>query len=160
MFGGPAALMASVYFAPKSPPKRGVFKDKNSLNRETAIAGIRNAAWDLTHLSDFVHRVSKEGHTGKKRYLFASFDKHLRGTAKLLFEYGTNESVKETLPLALAQWWDQGDAKRIADCIQANIDRIQSPERKPKSSTVPDFIGELIRQGEQRVRDTLPGHPV
>lgn len=44
MFGGPAALLASVYFAPNSPPKKRVFKDKNSSDREKAIAGVRNAA--------------------------------------------------------------------------------------------------------------------
>lgn len=156
IFGGPAALMASVYFAPKSPPKRGVFKDKNSLDREAAIAGVRNAAWDLTHLSDFVRRVAEEGHTGKKRYIFASFDKHLRNTAKLLFEYGTSQSVSDTLPQALAQWWDQRDAQKIAESFQSNLERIKSPEWKAKTTTNPDYIEELIRQGEQIIRDMLP----
>lgn len=159
MFGGPAALMASVYFAPNSPPKRRVFKDKNSLDREAAIAGIRNAAWDLTHLSEFVRRVGEEGHEGKTRYLFASFDKHLRSIAKLLIDYGTDRAADDALPLALSQWWGRTDAERIVASLHSNLERIQLPTWKAKAAPRPDFIGEMIRQGEQRVRDATPGKP-
>lgn len=157
MFGGPAALMASVYFAPNSPPKRRVFKDKNSLDREAAIAGVRNAAWDLTHLSEFVRRVGEEGHEGKTRYLFASFDKHLRSIAKLLIDYGTDRAADDALPQALLQWWGWTDAERIVTSLHRNLERIQIPEWKAKVAPRPDFIGELIREGEQFVRDAIPG---
>lgn len=160
MFGGPAALMASVYFAPNSPPKRRVFKDKNSLDREAAIAGVRNAAWDLTHLSEFVRRVAEEGHEGKTRYLFASFDRHLRSIAKLLIDYGTDRAADDALPQALSQWWGRTDAERIVASLRANLERIQSPAWKAKVFPRPDFIGELIREGEQRVRDASPGKAV
>lgn len=156
MFGGPAALMASVYFAPNSPPKRRVFKDKNSLGREAAIAGIRNAAWDLTHLSEFVRRVNGEGHEGKTRYLFASFDKHLRSIAKLLIDFGTDRSGDDALPEALSQWWGRTDAERIVTDLRAHINRIQSPEWRAKVAPHEDFIGGLIREGERRVRETTP----
>ncbi|MEJ1129067.1 hypothetical protein V9L20_15905 [Variovorax sp. CCNWLW225] len=156
MFGGPAALMASVYFAPNSPPRRRVFKDKNSLDREAAIAGVRNAAWDLTHLSEFVRRVNEEGRDGKTRYLFASFDKHLRKIAKLLFDFGTDRSRDEALPEALSQWWGSSDAQRIAVEMRGHLDHIRSPQWKAKVAPRPDFIGELIREGEDRLRDVEP----
>jgi len=156
IFGGPAALMASVYFAPNSPPKRRVFKDKNSLDREAAIAGVRNAAWDLTHLSDFVRRVNEEGNEGKTRYLFASFDKHLRKIAKLLFDLGADQSRDEALPEALSQWWSISDAQRIVTAMHDHLYHIKSPQWKAKLAPRRDFIRELIRGGEDRLRGAKP----
>jgi hypothetical protein len=153
IFGGPAALLASVYFAPKSPPKRHVFKNKNSVDREAAIAGVRNAAWDLTHLSDFVRRVNEEGRNGKRRYLFASFDRHLRQMAKLMFKFGTKCSPPDALSGALSEWWTRSDAERIVTSLLDHIEHVRSPEWKPKTASRPDFIDELISNGERRVRE-------
>ncbi len=152
-FGGPAALLASVYFAPNSPPKRRVFKDKNSTNREAAIAGVRNAAWDLTQLSEFTRRVNQDGKENKTRYLFATFDKHLRLIAKMMIELSTDLSASSPLAAELSQWWSPSDAKQIASAMFSHIERIQSPDWKAKTSPRPDFIGELIREGERRVRE-------
>lgn len=41
--------------------------------------------WDLTHLSEFVRKVNEARPDGRPRLLFASFDRHLRLMAKLLF---------------------------------------------------------------------------
>jgi hypothetical protein len=157
IFGGPAALLASVYFAPKSPPKRRVFKNKNSTDREAAIAGVRNAAWDLTHLSDFVRRVNEEGHDGKRRYLFASFDRHLRRIAKLMFEFGAESSPPHVLPDVLSKWWAPSDAERISTTLFNHIEHVRSPEWKTKTASHPGFIDELIREGERRIREAVPG---
>lgn len=153
MFGGPAAMLASVYFAPNSPPKRRVFKDKNSPDREAAIAGARNAAWDLTHLSEFVREVNEAGPDGRPRYLFASFDRHLRLMAKLLFDCATEVSAADALPKALSSWWSETDARRIAATIAGHLDRINSAEWRAKTSPEPDFINRMIARGEAIVRE-------
>ena len=157
MFGGPAALLASVYFAPNSPPKRRVFKDKNSLDREAAISGVRNAAWDLTHLSEFARLVNEAGREGSIRYLFASFDQHLRAIARLLFEFGTDRSAPDALPNALSRWWSRSDAERIAGAMFGHLERIQSPDWKAKTAPGPGFIDELVKKGEDLVRSVAPG---
>lgn len=153
MFGGPAVMLASVYFAPNSPPKRRVFKDKNSPDREAAIAGARNAAWDLTHLSEFVRKVNEAGPEGRPRFLFVSFDRHLRLMAKLLFDCTTNLSAADALPAALASWWSETDARRIAATITGHLERIDSAEWRAKTSPDPNFIDRMIGRGEQIVRD-------
>jgi hypothetical protein len=155
IFGGPAAMLASVYLAPNSPPKKRVFKDKNSPNRELALAGVRNAAWDLTHLSDFVRRVNEVGPEGKPRFLFASFDRHLRLMAKLLFDCATDRSGADALPKALAAWWSMADAERIAATIAGHLERINSPDWRAKTSHDPGFIEDLIGRGEQVVRSVV-----
>jgi hypothetical protein len=153
MFGGPAAMLASVYFAPNSPPRRRVFKDKNSSDREAAIAGARNAAWDLTHLSEFVRKVNEAGPDGRPRYLFASFDRHLRLMAKLLFDCATEISAADALPKALSSWWSETDARRIAATIAGHLDRINSAEWRAKTAPEPDFINHMIARGEAIVRE-------
>lgn len=152
MFGGPAALLASVYFAPNSPPKKRVFKDKNAKDRERAIAGVRNAAWDLTQLSEFIRRVNECAEGEPTRYLFASFDKHLRLMARLAFSFGADTSAPDDLSAALSEWWPAGDAVLIARTIFCHIDRIQSSELKVKTTSNPDFIHDLIRAGEAFIR--------
>ena len=146
-------MLASVYFAPNSPPKRRVFKDKNSPDREAAIAGARNAAWDLTHLSDFVRKVNEAGPEGRPRFLFASFDRHLRLMAKLLFDCATEISAADALPKALSSWWSETDARRIAVTIKGHLERINLAEWRAKTSPEPDFIGRLIARGEEIVRE-------
>lgn len=93
IFGGPAAILASVYSAPKSPPKAGVFKGKNSPNRKLAIAGAKNQAWDITQLSDF-SKLINENSDSRKHFLFASFDKQLRLLAQLLLNFRLTKLVK------------------------------------------------------------------
>jgi len=156
IFGGPAALLASVYFAPNSSPKRRVFKDCNSRDREAAIAGIRNAAWDLTHISEFARRVNDDGQEGRMRFIFASFDVHLRRIARLLFEFGTDRSAPDALPAALSQWWSRSDASRIASTMFGHIERCRKPDWRPKSAADPSFIDDLIARGEDLVRSRSP----
>lgn len=153
MFGGPAALLASVYFAPNSPPRKRVFKDKNSADREKAIAGVRNAAWDLTQLSEFLRKVNEASEAGHTRYLFASFDKHLRLMARLAFKFGPSRSASAGLSSALSEWWPVEDADRITNRIFDHLDRINSSQWKAKTSPAPDFIDRLIRAGEQFIRE-------
>jgi hypothetical protein len=92
IFGAPGALLAMLYFALNSPPKKGGFKNRNSRDREVALAGIRNAAWDLTQLSDLTAKVNAQADRGMKRYIFATFDAHLLRQAKLIFKYGVGDA--------------------------------------------------------------------
>lgn len=153
MFGGPVALLASVYFAPNSPPRKRVFKDKNSADREKAIAGVRNAAWDLTQLSELLRKVNEVSEQGHTRYLFASFDKHLRLMARLAFKFGSSGSASAGLSSALSEWWPVEEAKKITDCIFDHLDRINSSQWKAKTSPAPNFINQLITAGEQFIRE-------
>lgn len=48
-FAGHVATMACVYFAPINAPKARLMKSLRSPNREKAIAGAKNAAWDALY---------------------------------------------------------------------------------------------------------------
>jgi len=151
IFAGPAVMLACVYLGTHSPSRKNVFKDKNSKDRAAAIAGVKNAAWDITHLSDFIRLVNKDPHRTEAQYLFASFDTHLRLTTKLLLEISKLGYGVDQIAGQLTQWWSEKDAMRIAHEIKAHLDRINSPSHVPKTSDDPDLIPKMIEAGEQRL---------
>lgn len=155
ILGGPAALLASIYFAPNSPPRKGLFKELRSPDRERAIRGVQNAAWDLTHLSDFIERVTKSEER-QKRYLFASFDAGLRLVAEMLFEYQLHPTERGTMVIGLERWWPAQDAQRIADTLFGYYNQARSPEWFEQQKGRPGYIDELIARGEGVIRQVRP----
>ncbi|ALV07725.1 hypothetical protein [Roseateles depolymerans] len=157
-FGAPGALLAMVFLAPNSPPKKDVFKNRHSTDREAAIRGVRNAAWDLTQLSDFTAKVNAEGEEGQTRYLFATFDKHLRLQANLIFQYGTDLDSLSGLADALSAWWPRNDAIALSDALRRHLERVHAPGWRREVSLTYERVMELIRDGEERVRRAV-GRP-
>ena len=147
---GPAALMGCIYYAPNSPPKAGLFKSLRSSDRNKAIKGIRNATWDLTHLSDFIRRVN-EAESGTTRFLFASFDEGLRNLAKLLLICFTNTLNHERIADAISAWWPRKHAIHIAEALIDLLVCIDDKKRKYRQSTSPITIGDMITRGEMSV---------
>jgi hypothetical protein len=97
--------------------------------------------------------VNEASEAGNTRYLFASFDKHLRLMARLAFKFGPSRSASAGLLTALAEWWPVEDATRIADYIFDHLDRINSIQWKVKTSPNPGFIDRLIAAGEKFIRE-------
>lgn len=148
IIAGPAALLACIYFAPNSPPRKGLFKQLRSPNRLRAIDGVRNAAWDLTHLSELVRNVN-ETNGSQIRLLFASFDEGLRNLAGLLFTLSADNFSDEQLVEALVSWWSRTHAKQIADCLVDLLADLDDESRKQRQASSPESIDEMIRRGEQ-----------
>ena len=62
---GPAAMFATMYLSPRAA-KAGMMKHLRSKDRAKALAGVKNAAWDITYLSEFVRRVKSENYDEKR----------------------------------------------------------------------------------------------
>jgi len=151
IFAGPAAAFATMYFGPKAP-KRGLFKRLRSpADREEAVAGVRNAAWDMTHLSDFVRRVTG-AEQERRRYVFASGDLSLVRIARTLFLQPEAADGWPSLGQALEEWWSEKDAQNLADAMFERVDRLQAASR-PLPDPSADFVDHLIAMGEARVRE-------
>ena len=148
VIAGPAALLGCIYFAPKSPPRKRLFKQLRSPDRHRAIEGVRNAAWDLTHLSDLVKRVN-EGNNGPIRLLFASFDAGLRNLARLLIGITPELSIAKSLGAALLPYWGEKDAERIAKLFTELFADIDASGRKQRQAKSPVSIDEMILRGEK-----------
>jgi len=155
IIAGPAAMFACVYFAPNSPPRRGLLKHLRSRDRARAIAGTQNAAWDITHLSDLIDKVSKAP-DGHPRYIFASLDDGLRGIAKLLFSGGVDSTAQVELTRVLSQWWPPADAGAIADTLFALYARADDPDRQVHRNDTLDFVDAMIAAGEAEIAGWAP----
>ncbi len=147
IIAGPAALLACIYFAPNSPPRKGLFKQLRSPNRPRAIDGVRNAAWDLTHLSEMVRKVN-EANGSPIRLLFASFDEGLRNLAGLLFTVSTEDFSEGLLVEALVPWWRRAHAEQIAKSLVELLSDGEDKGRKQRQANSLVSIDEMIRQGE------------
>lgn len=150
IIAGPAALLASIYFAPNSPPRKRLFKQLFSPNRLRAVDGVRNTAWDLTHLSEMIRKVN-EANDSQIRLLFASFDKGLRTLAGLLFHASAEKFSEALLVDALVPWWSRAQAEQIANSLMKLLADLNNKNRKQRQANSPVSIDEMIQQGEQRV---------
>lgn len=150
IIAGPAALLASIYFAPNSPPRKRLFKQLFSSNRLRAVDGVRNTAWDLTHLSEMIRKVN-EANDSQIRLLFASFDKGLRTLAGLLFHVSADELSEALLVDAFVPWWSRAQAEQIAKYLIKLLADLNDKSRKQRQANSPVSIDEMIQRGEQRL---------
>lgn len=155
IFAGPAMMLAVIYLGSQSPGRKNVFKSKGSADRSAALAGVKNAAWDITHLSDFVRRINESLSAGRVQYLFATFDNHLKLMARLLAEIGIQGASDAVIAQGLSRWWTPKEAELIARAIMEQVDRINSEHHVPKTSDDPDFIPGMIAKGERAIIDAL-----
>ena len=143
VFAGPAAIFAAMFFGPRAP-RKGMFKSLRSSDRERSLAGVRNAAWDITTLSDFVRKIS-EGEASHERYILATLDRALLAAAPLLFLDREASPDAPSLAEALCAWWSPSDAAHVAESIFDQMERVAAANRPIRSAA---FIDEAIRRGK------------
>lgn len=150
----PAAIFASMYFSPNAAKKR-LMKHLRSADRERALDGVRNAAWDMTHLSELTRRML-DGDDPGKRYVFATADRGLAEIAALLPIDADEHQLEGELARLMGVWWPQPSvdivAARFNDAILVASSR-SAPSGPPGSE---DPIGDMILEGERRARDWSP----
>ncbi|MER9300979.1 hypothetical protein NKI38_31670 [Mesorhizobium sp. M0621] len=150
IFAGPAAVFATMYFSPFAKRRR-LIKQLRSADRERAIDGVKNAAWDITHLSDFVGRV-QQGVKDKERYIFATADRSLAGIAPLLLMSPAASTPERSLARSLRDWWPPADADEIVDTLFSYIASIEAGEQRQHPNWPTDFIKTSISNGEGSIR--------
>lgn len=148
ILAGPAAMLAFLYFAPNSPPRKRLLKSLKAGDRQEALAGAKNAAWDITYLSDFAQRINDGSEAQKTRYIFATFDKRLRDLARFVVGEHEEMGADESLTKSFGRWWSAKDARRIADHWADCLKRTRSPEWWEQYKDRPDYVSELTAQGE------------
>jgi len=146
---GPAAMFATMYLSPRAARAR-MMKHLRSPDRERALAGIRNAAWDITYLSEFVQRV-KAANYNSQRFILATGDRTMAELASLLFpDIETLDGFRRILSSAIVPWWGD-DAPYVAKLI---CDAIEVGEaREPPTSPSRNYVGDLIVAGETEIRE-------
>lgn len=151
---GPAAIFASMYFSPLAAKKR-LMKNLRSEDRERALAGIKNAAWDMTYLSDLTRRMREEG-DGLGRYIFATADKGLAEVARLLPIDAEPEGLEAELRNLLSVWWPERDGSNLAERFATAILLAASRPAPVGPPGIEDPIAHWTYVGESAVRDWRP----
>jgi|APLak6261689370_1056187.scaffolds.fasta_scaffold00002_68 hypothetical protein len=156
-FAGQVATMACVYFAPINAPKAGLMKSLRSPNREKAIDGAKNAAWDALYLSALNSMVNKAADSSK-RFIYASLDWRARLIARMAMAFGGDGPNRDVMAGMLGEWWTKQDADAIADKLTEIALDIDSPEMAGKRRKAAESKQQTIAAGEQAIRDWFPNH--
>lgn len=154
-FAGQVATMACIYFAPINAPKAGLMKSLRSPNREKAIDGAKNAAWDALYLSSLNSMVNKAA-GGPKRFIYASLDWRARLIARIAMAFSGDGPHRDAMAAMLGEWWAKKDAKAIADKLTAIAFDIDLPEMAEKRRKAAESKQQTIASGEKVIRDWLP----
>jgi len=156
LLGGPALALAAHYLAPNSMRKR-LLKGLKSPDRERALAGVRNAAWDLTLISEWAINVGRQV-TDSRLVLLTSFDHGLHRLARSVVDIdGTSVDVEQRLRTDLVNLWGHNAGTRLADAVSEVYGSLEDPDRQVNQQPAPDFIDKCIADGEAIVREWRAG---
>lgn len=147
---GPAAVFASMYFSPFAEKKR-LIKHLRSADRERAIAGVRNAAWDMTHLSELTRRVRQEGE-GPTRFIFATADDKLANVSRLMALDAEAEELESELARHMSSWWPPRELNILAAEFAQALRSVRFRPAPIGPPGVADPVAECIEAGEARLR--------
>jgi len=161
LIGAAAVQLASYYFAPGAP-RSGLLKALYSPDRQRAIEGVRNAAWDLTLVGEWLHRVrqSFENPAERRRWILCSLDRSIRRMADGLLSYEDPEDELSHLTDIFSRVWEPKASQRLAILLYEFQQTAANPNRYLNQDPKAEAIDAFIADGEQRIRDwSPPGHP-
>lgn len=147
---GPAGVFASMYFSPTAAKKR-LIKQLRSTDRDRALEGVRNAAWDMTHLSDLTRRMRREG-DGPGRFIFATADEGLAEIAHRMVVDSEPEGLDAELGQLLSGWWSAGDVAVLGARFARAIEKAASRPAPVGRRGLDDPISYWITEGEEKIR--------
>jgi hypothetical protein len=147
---GPAAIFATMYFAPMAARRR-MIKQLRSADRERAIAGIKNAAWDITHLSNLVAE-RKRSESENIFFIFATADRGLAEIAPVLMVDADEDEYVSELARSLSAWWPAADALYLAETLFGHIRRARGRATPTPALSPKGAIQALTDAGETRIR--------
>lgn len=151
---GPAAFFASMYFSPLTERKR-LIKQLRSEDRERAIAGVKNAAWDMTYLSNFAQRMREAGE-GPYRFFFATADRGLAAIASYIVIDAEEDQLEEAMIARLNGWWNERDARILGREFTARILAVRNRPPPTGLKGLGDPIAHWIAAGEDALRRWRP----
>ena len=154
LLAGAATILAAQYFAPGAP-KKGLLKHLRSPDREQAIDGIKNAAWDLMLLSDWLQRVQERERIDSWRPhpVLCTLDKGVVRLARsiVLFEH-VARSQEELIASTFEHLWGSEAGSRLAKRYVGYVQKAQDPDRHFNRNPGTSFVPEMIEAGEANVR--------
>lgn len=153
ILAGPAAVFCTMFFSERAA-RGGLVKGFKSPDRGKALSGIRNAAWDVTYLSDLTRRASPQAYQ-KARCIFASADRALADMAPLLLiDEEETAGHRRELASRIEKWWGK-DADRIAGMLGDATAAVRGRPAPTAAPGVDDYVGHKIAEGEAAISGGL-----
>lgn len=152
LIGGPATILAAHYLAPNNG-RRGLLKNLWSSNRERAVLGVRNAAWDLTLLSDWVIRVQEQKRRNELA-LLCSLDRKVVEFARLLTDEPPEEPTTiSPVSMIFESLWGTAAGRRLSTLAENYLGDAGNPARQlHRPEEVGYYVDRLILEGEAFIR--------
>jgi hypothetical protein len=155
LLGGPALILAAHYLAPNAPRKRHL-KNLRSADRDRALEGIRNAAWDLTLISEWVIDAAEQ-EPNSRLTLLTSFDRGLHRLARSVVDVnGVPSGPEERLREVFVGLWGERRGLRLAAELTECYSSLENPDRQIHQPVETDFVGSCIEIGEAVIREWSP----
>jgi hypothetical protein len=146
---GPALCLANRYLAPNGPRKR-LFKSLRSSDRNRALAGVRNAAWDLAFVSEWLSKVETQGHS-KTVWVLATLDRGLHDIARACVRPASPTKPKNFfLRKEFVNFWGADRGERLAN-LYVECLRHRESGAAPISLISPGAAEEKIRILEAQI---------
>jgi hypothetical protein len=157
VLGGPAIALAAHYLAPNAPRKR-LLKGLRSPDRARALEGIRNAAWDVTLVSQWLSDIERQEES-RRLVLLTSFDTAVHRIARAVGDTnGLSDSSQDPLTAVLCHLWGPIAGARLAKEIDVLYATRDAPERRINSGPDTHTIEDYIARGEATIRAWRPLH--
>jgi hypothetical protein len=155
ILGGPAIALAATYLAPNAE-RRGLLKGIRSADRERALEGARNAAWDLTLVSEWL-KAAEHQQAESRLTLLASLDRAVHTIARTVGDIKeAHEATGTQMAEVLTRLWGESVGARLASEVTDYYSTREADHRQINRPTEVDFLSKCVRLGEQAVRDWSP----
>ena len=116
-----SSLFVLAFLSPKPPAK--MIKGLSKPDPDKALAGIRNAAWDLTYVSAWGRRARRAA--PRELSFLCSNDKIVKTLARPIF-VTNDQDADEELTLFLLKYWPKNKATKLLAAINDHQTRITS----------------------------------
>jgi hypothetical protein len=150
IIGAAAVAFAHHYLAPGGRRRR-MLKKLRSRDRKAAIAGVKNAAWDLNLVSEWTSRIGRQSEE-RRLWLLCSRDRVVRDMAAMLLAADEPEkSTEELTALLFQQFWGEQAGKRLFERYIDSWHRAHSATREMHAKSVHARKDELIHALEESI---------
>jgi len=115
------SLFALAFLSPNRPTR--MIKDVSKPDSEKVLAGVRNAAWDLTYVSAWGRKARRA--TPRELSFLCSNDKIVKAMARPIF-VTDGQDADEELSLFLQKYWPKDAAAKLLAAMNNHQTRITS----------------------------------
>lgn len=152
LFSAPAFCMAAIYFAPNTR-RGGLLKGLRSSDRLRAAKGIRNAAWDLALLSEWLKRIEVQQNDNALCVL-VSADRFVKMISRVLVGCTSRHPpVENPLERWMIWMWGERYGRSLVKLYRELELQGSDPKRALNSGMKIDGILQMIAEMEGRIRE-------